>query len=131
MSTGYRGSRATFSLSVSDAERSVELRFRLAGKTDIPELLELQLAIDADQAVRFGDDRYTTTISEKSIARSLKSSRMVVATLPRTDCRDREDGDEEAVGDRSQLLHASVHGRLPAQRQRASQHCSARASGVS
>jgi GNAT superfamily N-acetyltransferase len=52
----------------------------LARETDIPALLELQLAIDADQAERFGDDRYTTTISEKSIARSLKSSRMVVAT---------------------------------------------------
>jgi GNAT superfamily N-acetyltransferase len=58
----------------------VELSFRLAGKTDIPALLKLQLAIDADQAERFGGDRYTTTINEKSIARSLKSSRMVVAT---------------------------------------------------
>lgn len=58
----------------------MELRFRLAGNTDVSELLSLQLAIDADQAERFGDDRYTTTISEKSIARSLKSSRMVVAT---------------------------------------------------
>ena len=57
----------------------MELRFRLAGETDIPALLKLRLAIDADQAERFGDDRYTTTISEKSIARSLKSSRMVVA----------------------------------------------------
>lgn len=58
----------------------MELRFRLASQTDIPELLRLQLAIDADQAECFGDDRYTTTISEKSIARSLKSSRMVIAT---------------------------------------------------
>jgi GNAT superfamily N-acetyltransferase len=58
----------------------VELSFRLAGKTDVPALVELQLAIDADQAERFGDDRYTTTISEKSVARSLESSRMVVAT---------------------------------------------------
>ena len=55
------------------------LSFRLAGNKDIPALLQLQLAVDADQAGRFGDDRYTTTISEKSIARGLKSSRMVVA----------------------------------------------------
>lgn len=58
----------------------MELSFRLAAKTDVPALLRLQLAIDADQAERFGDDRYTTTISEKSVARSLKTSRMVVAT---------------------------------------------------
>lgn len=56
------------------------LSFRLATDADIQALLELRLAIDADQAERFGDDRYVTTISEKSVARSLKSSRILVAT---------------------------------------------------
>lgn len=56
------------------------LTFRLAAEKDIPALLKLRFAIDADQAERFGDDRYTTAISEKSVTRSLKSSRMLVAT---------------------------------------------------
>ena len=56
------------------------LSFRLATDADIQALLELRLAIDADQAARFGDNRYATTISEKSVARSLKSSRILVAT---------------------------------------------------
>jgi GNAT superfamily N-acetyltransferase len=54
--------------------------FRLATEGDIPALLQLRLAIDADQAKRFGTDRYTTTITEKSVARNLKSSRTVVVT---------------------------------------------------
>jgi ribosomal protein S18 acetylase RimI-like enzyme len=56
------------------------LSFRLATEADIPALLNLQLAIDADQAERFGNERYATTISENSVARSLKSSRVLVAT---------------------------------------------------
>jgi GNAT superfamily N-acetyltransferase len=56
------------------------LSFRLATEADIPALLALRLAIDTDQAKRFGDDRYVTTISEKSVARSLNSSRVLVAT---------------------------------------------------
>jgi ribosomal protein S18 acetylase RimI-like enzyme len=56
------------------------LSFRLATEADLRALLELRLAIDADQAERFGDDRYATTISEKGVARSLKSSRILVAT---------------------------------------------------
>lgn len=56
------------------------LSFRLATETDLPALLKLRLAVDADQADRFGDERYTTTITEKSVARNLKSSRVVVAT---------------------------------------------------
>jgi GNAT superfamily N-acetyltransferase len=56
------------------------LSFRLATEADIPALLKLRLAIDADQAERFGDDRWLTTISEKNVARNLKSSRVVVAT---------------------------------------------------
>jgi predicted N-acetyltransferase YhbS len=55
------------------------LSFRLATEADIEALLKLQLAIDADQAERFGGDRYTTTISDKSVARSLKASRTLVA----------------------------------------------------
>ena len=56
------------------------LSFRFATDADVRELLELELAIDADQAERFGDDRYRTTLNEKSVARSLASSRTVVAT---------------------------------------------------
>ena len=56
------------------------LTFRLATENDIPAVLKLRLAIDEDQAERFGDDRYRTAISEKSVARSLKSSRIIVAT---------------------------------------------------
>ena len=56
------------------------LSFRLATEADSQALLKLRLAIDTDQAEHFGDDRYATTISEKSVARSLKSSRILVAT---------------------------------------------------
>jgi GNAT superfamily N-acetyltransferase len=56
------------------------LSFRRAVEADIPALLNLRLAVDADQAERFGDARYTTTINEKSVARNLKSSRVLVAS---------------------------------------------------
>ena len=56
------------------------ISFRPATDADIPALLELRRAIDADQAQRFGDDRYVTTISEKRVARSVRSSCTVVAT---------------------------------------------------
>lgn len=68
----YQHARAREAVSV--------LSFRLATEGDIQALLELRLAVDADQAERFGDDRYATTISEKSVGRSLKSSRILVAT---------------------------------------------------
>jgi GNAT superfamily N-acetyltransferase len=54
--------------------------FRFAAEADIPALLELRHAVDADQAHRFGKDRWCTTISEKSIARSLTSGRFLVAS---------------------------------------------------
>jgi GNAT superfamily N-acetyltransferase len=50
-----------------------------ATEADIPELLLLRLAVDADQARRFGNDRWCTTINERSIARGLKSSRVLIA----------------------------------------------------
>ena len=53
--------------------------FRFATESDIPALLKLRLAVDADQARRFGNDRWSTTITEKSVARGLKSSRVLVA----------------------------------------------------
>ena len=56
------------------------LSFRFATQADVPELLELGLAIDADQAERFGDDRYATTLNKKAVACSLTASRTVVAT---------------------------------------------------
>jgi len=55
------------------------LVFRFATKSDIPALLELRLAVDAEQQRRFGNNRWTTTITEKSIARGLKSSRVLIA----------------------------------------------------
>jgi GNAT superfamily N-acetyltransferase len=55
------------------------LSFRFATVADIPELVTLRLAVDADQERRFGRERWWTTISEKSVARGLKSSRVLVA----------------------------------------------------
>jgi GNAT superfamily N-acetyltransferase len=55
------------------------ISFQFAIEADIAALLKLRLAVDADQARRFGDDRWWTTISEKSVARGLKSSRVLVA----------------------------------------------------
>ena len=39
--------------------------------------------MDADHAQRFGDDRWSTTITEKSVARGLKRSTVLVATRGR------------------------------------------------
>jgi hypothetical protein len=74
----------------SDASRSemhgdggaseMALSFEFATENDIPALLRLRLAVDADQARRFGTDRWTTTIDEKRVARGLKTSRVLVAT---------------------------------------------------
>ena len=55
------------------------LSFRFATQSDIPALLKLRLAVDADQAERFGKNRWSTTINEKSVARGLKSSRVLLA----------------------------------------------------
>ena len=55
------------------------LSFRFATEADIPALLDLQLAVDADQEQRFGTDRWSTTISDRSIARGLKFSRVLIA----------------------------------------------------
>ena len=52
---------------------------QFATEADIPELLQLRLSVDADQARRFGNDRWSTTINEKSVARGLKSSRVLIA----------------------------------------------------
>ena len=60
-------------------ERCEELSFRFATQKDIPSILRLRLAVDADQARRFGTNRWVTTISEKSVARGLRSSRVLVA----------------------------------------------------
>ena len=60
-------------------DRDLELAFRFATDIDIPALVKLRLAIDRDQARRFGRDRWSTTISERSVARGLKSSRVLVA----------------------------------------------------
>jgi GNAT superfamily N-acetyltransferase len=55
------------------------LSFRFATEKDLPALLKLRLAVNAEQARRFGDDRWSTTISEQSVARGLKFSRVLVA----------------------------------------------------
>src|SRR6267154_1254550 len=69
------------------ARTLVVVTFRLATEADISALLKLRLAIDADQARRFGDRRWSTTITEKSVTRGLKSSRVLVAS-----CRGRTVG---------------------------------------
>jgi len=56
------------------------LSFRLATEADIPALLKIRLAVDADQARRFGERRWSTSITEKSVARGLKSSRVLLAS---------------------------------------------------
>jgi GNAT superfamily N-acetyltransferase len=55
------------------------LSFQFATEADIPMLLKLRLVVDADQARRFGNNRWFTMISEKSVARGLKFSRVLVA----------------------------------------------------
>jgi GNAT superfamily N-acetyltransferase len=50
-----------------------------ATKKDVPALLALRLTVDADQARRFGSERWTTTINAKSVARGLKTSRVLIA----------------------------------------------------
>ena len=52
---------------------------RFATEADIPAILKLRLAVDADQAQRFGKNRWSTTISEKSVTRGLKFSKILVA----------------------------------------------------
>jgi len=55
------------------------LSFGFASENDIPALLRLRLAVDADQARHFGADRWTTTINEKSVTRALNTSRVLIA----------------------------------------------------
>ena len=55
------------------------LSFRFATESDIPALLKLRLAVDADQTRRFGKNRWFTTINERSVACGLKSSRVLLA----------------------------------------------------
>jgi len=57
----------------------MSLSFRFATDGDIPALLKLQVAVDADQERRFGHDRWSTTITERSVARGLRSSRVLIA----------------------------------------------------
>jgi GNAT superfamily N-acetyltransferase len=56
------------------------LSFRFATAKDDAAQFAHQIADAAEQAERFGDSRWSTTISEKSVARGLKSSRVLVAT---------------------------------------------------
>jgi len=65
---------------LSKPKPEAELSFRFATEADLAALLQLRLAVDADQAQRFGDRRWITAINEKSVARGLKSSRTLVAT---------------------------------------------------
>jgi GNAT superfamily N-acetyltransferase len=58
---------------------SLALSFRLATDADVSELLKLRLAVDKDQAQRFGENRWSTSISKKSVARWIRSSRILVA----------------------------------------------------
>jgi len=41
------------------------LTLKFATEADIPALLQLRLTVDADQARRFGNDRWSMTISEQ------------------------------------------------------------------
>ena len=57
----------------------MRLSFRYATELDISALLTLQLAVDADQERRFGENRWSTAINERSVARGLRFSRILVA----------------------------------------------------
>ena len=57
----------------------MSLSFRFATDEDIPGLVTLQVAVNADQERRFGRDRWSTTITERSVARGLRSSRVLIA----------------------------------------------------
>jgi GNAT superfamily N-acetyltransferase len=61
------------------ATTQVALSYRWGTEADVPGLLKLRLAVDADQECRFGSDRWSTTISEQSVARGLRSSRVLIA----------------------------------------------------
>lgn len=58
---------------------SAALSFRGAAAADVPGILALQLAADAHEEARFGKDRWSTKISEASVIRGMKSSRVLVA----------------------------------------------------
>ncbi len=60
------------------------LLFRFASERDVRALLKLRLDVDADQARRFGKNRWSTTISEASVSRGLKASRVLVAEQDKT-----------------------------------------------
>jgi GNAT superfamily N-acetyltransferase len=62
------------------ATADMALSFRFATEADIPALLQLRLAVDADQERRFGKNRWSTVINKNSVARGLRSSRVLVAT---------------------------------------------------
>ena len=60
------------------------LTLKFATEADIPALLQLRLTVDADQARRFGNDRWSMTISEQRrrsrVGRQLMDRAKVVAT---------------------------------------------------
>jgi GNAT superfamily N-acetyltransferase len=59
---------------------ALNLSFRLAGEADSEAILELRLAVDRDQQRRFGRARWTMAVTENSVARALRTSRVLLAT---------------------------------------------------
>jgi GNAT superfamily N-acetyltransferase len=53
--------------------------FRYADESDVAELLGLRLRVDADQTRRFGRARWSTAIDQNSVARGLKTGRVLIA----------------------------------------------------
>jgi GNAT superfamily N-acetyltransferase len=53
--------------------------FRYAGEDDIAALVGLRLRVDAEQERRFGGARWSTTINQNSVARGLKTGRVLLA----------------------------------------------------
>ena len=51
--------------------------FRYADESDVAELLGLRLRVDADQTRRFGRARWSTAIDQNSVARGLKTGRVL------------------------------------------------------
>jgi predicted N-acetyltransferase YhbS len=74
----HQSRRASRDVARLHGDRAPSIRF--ATEADIPDLLRLRRAVDADQTRQFGKSRWSTTISEKSVARGIKFSRVLVAS---------------------------------------------------
>ncbi len=87
------------------------LSFRFATESDIPALLKLRLAVDADQARRFGKESLVHDDQrEERCPRAQVLSRVLLARRHGRIIGTLRMGGQEAVGHRSQILHSGGKG---------------------